>query len=154
MNVWRICRSKYESSAFSGLGAEKAGGRWNVKGVSVVYSSENLSLAALELFVHISPECIPSDLIALRASIPDSASVERIDESKLPNDWRNYPAPPSLHTLGTEWILSARTLALIVPSAINPQESNILLNPSHAEFKQLKVDIRQPFHFDPRMFGR
>lgn len=154
MNVWRICRAKHESSAFSGAGAEKTGGRWNYKGHSVVYASENLSLAALELFVHVSPGIIPSDLVWVRGTLPDSIAGERIEAAELPKNWRDYPAPPELQSMGTEWILALRSLILVVPSAINPQEMNILLNPAHPDMRKLKVDAGQPFQFDPRMFGK
>lgn len=154
MNVWRICRSKHEAAAFSGLGAEKSGGRWNYKGHSVVYASENLSLAALELFVHVSPGSIPADLVWLRGTLPDSVAVERIALSALPQNWRDYPAPPELQAIGTNWILGSTSLVLVVPSAINPQETNLLLNPAHPDMKKLKVDAGQPFQFDPRMFRK
>lgn len=154
MNIWRICRSKYEASAFTGHGAEKTGGRWNYKGHSMVYASENLSLAALELFVHVSPGLIPSDLVSLQGTLPDSTSVECIDASDLPKNWRDYPAPPELQKIGTDWIRGQTSLVLVVPSAINPLESNILVNPAHPDIKELKVDVGQSFQFDPRMFGK
>ncbi|MEM9369045.1 MAG: RES family NAD+ phosphorylase [Planctomycetota bacterium] len=154
ISVWRLCRSKYETSAFSGLGAEKTGGRWNHKGYPVVYASENLSLAALELFVHVSPGIIPSDLVSLRGTLPRSIPSERIGVAELPRNWRDYPAPPALCEIGTNWIRAATSLVLYVPSAINPVESNCLINPSHANFKKLNVHPGEPFHFDPRMFGK
>lgn len=154
MNIWRICRSKYRASAFSGYGAEKAGGRWNYKGHSVVYASENLSLAALELFVHVAPGVIPIDLVSLHGTLPDSISVKSIEESDLPKGWRDYPAPPELQKIGTDWIVQSTSLVLMVPSAINPLERNILLNPAHPDIKKLKVDAARPFQFDPRMFSK
>lgn len=154
MNVWRICRSKHELSGFSGYGAEKTGGRWNYKGQSVVYTSENLSLAALELFVHVSPGIIPADLISLRGTLPDSISIKRLEAPDLPKNWRKYPAPSELQEIGTNWILGLTSLVLVVPSAINPLESNILVNPAHPEIKELQVGTGQPFQFDPRMFGK
>jgi RES domain-containing protein len=154
MDVWRICRSKYAASAFSGRGAEKTGGRWNHKGYAMVYASENLSLAALELFVHVSPGTMPADLVSIRGELPDSVSIEEIDEAALPDNWRVYPAPAALQRLGTEWLLGQTSLVLIVPSAITLLERNILLNPAHPEIKQLRLEAGRPFHFDPRMFGK
>lgn len=154
MKVWRICKSKYKLSAFSGYGAEKTDGRWNYKGYPLVYTSENLSLAALELFVHVSPGAIPTDLIAICGTLPASVSVEEVKVSDLPSDWRQYPALAKLKQIGTDWIIGHSSLALRVPSAINAQETNILLNPSHSEMKKLKIGNEQPFHFDPRMFSK
>ena len=42
----------------------------------------------------------------------------------------------------------------MVPSAINPLEKNILLNPAHPEIETLKLGSGRPFQFDPRMFGK
>lgn len=154
MIIWRICRAKYEASAFSGMGAEKTGGRWNYKGQSVVYASENLSLAVLELFVHVAPNIIPTDLISVRATFPDSIPTERVAVDDLPSYWRDYPAPSELQEIGSNWLRRQKSLILIVPSAINPLESNILVNPSHPAISRLKVSAGQPFRFDPRMFGK
>ena len=154
MDVWRICRSGYEAAAFDGHGAEKTGGRWNYKGHPAVYASENLSLAVLELFVHVSPDTIPADLVSIRGILPDTISIEEIDESNLPGNWRNYPAPDELQRIGTDWLVSLRSLVLIVPSAINSREKNMILNPAHPEIRMLRVENAQPFAFDPRMFGK
>ncbi len=154
MDLWRICKSKYRATAFSGYGARITGGRWNTKGHPVVYASENLSLAALETFVHVPPKDIPTDLISLKGTLPDKLTVVQIKESDLAKNWRDYPAPPELQAIGNNWIVDCASLILIVPSAINPMESNLLVNPAHPDFKKLKVSGGEPFEFDPRMFGK
>lgn len=154
MELWRICRAKYAGEAFTGHGAERTGGRWNLKGSPMIYASENLSLAVLELFVHLSPGVLPPDLVAIRGVLPDSVSITAIASAELPKNWRNYPAPAQLQTIGNRWLQSQTSLALIVPSAINPLENNILLNPAHPEMTKLKTYPAQPFQFDPRMFGK
>jgi len=120
----------------------------------MVYASENLSLAALELFVHVLPGTMPADLVSIRGELPDSVSIGEIDEAVLPDNWRGYPAPAELQRLGTEWLLGQTSLVLIVPSAITPLERNILLNPAHPEIKQLRLEPGRLFHFDPRMSGK
>jgi len=52
MRAFRLCRSSYP--AYDGEGARRVGGRWNSKGVRVLYMSENRSLAVLEVLVHLS----------------------------------------------------------------------------------------------------
>ena len=152
MNIWRIYRAKHEKTAFSGAGAEKTGGRWNPKGFSIVYASENLSLATLELFVHVEPSNVPSDLVSIKGKLPGGVSTEEIDQSKLPDDWRRFPAPPELQSIGLKWLEGKSSLILLVPSAVNPVERNVLLSPHHPEFSDLEVESGQPFSFDPRMF--
>ena len=54
-SAWRIVRAARVNSAFTGEGARVYGGRWNSRGTAVIYVSEHESLAALELFVHLTP---------------------------------------------------------------------------------------------------
>lgn len=152
MHVWRICKYQHVSNAFGGIGAEKYGGRWNHKGDRVVYSSTSLSLAALELFVHLEPDCMPDDLHSVEAKFPDLASVEEFSVAQLPKNWRDFPAPAFLQDLGTKWLRERRSLLLIVPSAVNPDEKNVLVNPLHSEATMLSHVSSKPFYFDPRMW--
>jgi RES domain-containing protein len=41
--AWRIVKAKHATTAFSGEGAAKTGGRWNSRGVPVVYASSTKS---------------------------------------------------------------------------------------------------------------
>jgi RES domain-containing protein len=152
MLAWRICRRGHLKSALSGTGAEKHAGRWNLKGERMVYAASSLSLAALELFVHLEPSCAPNDLHSVKIEIPDRVSREAIRVNDLPRGWRRYPAPRKLREIGSQWLRECRTLILIVPSAANPEEQNILINPAHREMKKLKVIGSNPFRFDPRMW--
>ena len=152
MLVWRICKKRHVRTAFSGIGAEKHGGRWNRKGERMVYASSSLSLATLELFVHLEPRLIPSDLHSIVATLPDSVSFEELTIKQLPKNWRRYPAPARLQAIGSKWLRGKRSFVLIVPSAVNPDEKNILLNPLHPEAASLTDIKSKPFHFDPRMW--
>ncbi len=49
----RIVKAKYVTGAFNGEGARLNGGRWNSLCTAMVYTSQNASLARLELLVHI-----------------------------------------------------------------------------------------------------
>lgn len=53
ITAWRIYKRKHSSTAFSGEGARLHGGRFNSKGVAVVYTSATVSLASLEMLVHL-----------------------------------------------------------------------------------------------------
>ena len=52
--AWRILKQQHANTAFNGEGAAKFGGRWNSRGVSVVYTSGTKSLAILENLVHMN----------------------------------------------------------------------------------------------------
>jgi len=150
VRVWRICSKKHQR--FDGEGARLYGGRWNHVGTSVVYTSGSLSLAALELFVHVDIDIAPDDLVAVQADVPNSLAMETIKIEGLPKNWRRYPAPEALQDIGTAWATKASTAILAVPSAVIPEELNYLLNPALRDFKRIRIQKPIPFHFDPRMW--
>ncbi len=149
MLAWRICRRKYQ--ALDGEGARLHGGRWNSPGVPVVYASSSLSLAALEYLVHLDREDVPRDLVAMRLEIPDEGPVAALRASALPRDWRRYPAPPACAAAGDAWASRGEALVLRVPSAVVPEETNLLINPRHPRAGEVRVAGTRPFAFDPRL---
>jgi RES domain-containing protein len=91
-------------------------------------------------------------LVSVYADVPADLAVAVIEVSDLPRDWRALPAPESLAGLGMEWLQSAETALLEVPSAVIPQESNYLINPAHPDFSRIEVGDPEPFVFDSRMW--
>lgn len=149
--AWRLIRSSHKKDAFTGEGARLAGGRWNHKDVSIVYTSENLSLAALELFVHLKRKAIKFPLVSFEIEIPDSVPVEEIPRDRLPRTWREEPPPEATKSIGSDWIKRNASAVLRVPSIIVPVEFNFLLNPFHVDFKKIKIGKPSSFSLDPRM---
>ena len=149
MRFWRICRPRYAADAASGEGARLYGGRWNSRGLRVVYAS--LALAAVETFVNLEPNLRPADLVFIQGAIPDSAEVGRLDPKMLPAGWHET-RNESLRRFGDDWIRAGKTAALLVPSAAIREEWNVLLNPAHRYFRRIKFRDPKPFEFDLRMF--
>lgn len=60
---------------------------------------------------------------------------------------------PHDHTLdyGDQWLAGGATALLAVPSVIVPEETNVLLNPRHADAIHLTAQIVRPFEFDLRL---
>ena len=116
MQIWRICRARFDGEAFSGLGARRFGGRWNTPGVPMVYASSSLALAAIELFVHLEPNLQPGDLVSIAAQLPKGEPALRLGLDKLPPAWWTDDFEP-LRKLGDDWIRDRRSLAIEVPSA-------------------------------------
>jgi RES domain-containing protein len=151
VRVWRICRRRFAADAATGEGARLYGGRWNSRGVRVVYASTSLALAAMETFVNLEPNLQPRDLVSIEVDIPDDFEIERLDLKKLPRRW--YKArSESLRRFGDEWIRAGKTVAMLVPSAAIRSEWNVLLNTTHTDFKKVKFAEPIPFVFDTRMF--
>jgi RES domain-containing protein len=151
MRVWRLVTGLFIKDAFTGEGARIAGGRWNPKGVPVVYTASSLSLAALELLVHTDADLLPDDLQYFAVDIPDDIAISTVAIDSLPSNWRAYPAPEALQNIGAEWIAKGRSAVLSVSSAVIPEENNYLLNPLHADFSRIRWEKPKPFYFDTRL---
>jgi RES domain-containing protein len=84
--------------------------------------------------------------------IIDDLAIRMLSIQEIPVDWRGME-PRQARTLGTEWIKSESSVALVVPSVVIPDERNVLLNPAHPDFT-LSVRILGPwiFEWDPRLF--
>lgn len=153
IRVWRLTDAKYAQQAFDGEGARRYGGRWNHKGSRVVYTSDSLALAALEQLVHISAGLPLPPRVALAVDIPDEIPRLEYFPEDLPEGWRRSDGVKALRDLGTEWVLSARTAVLGVPSVVIPQERNYVFNPNHEDFEKLEFHEATPFEFDPRLLS-
>jgi RES domain-containing protein len=156
MKVWRICRAAFAAEAFSGEGARRFGGRWNSRGVSMVYTSSSLALAAIELFVHLAPNQQPDDLVYIEAILPAGEPMRSVAEAELPHGWwlaANSAGLNATRTLGDAWANSGQSLAIQVPSAALRPERNVLINPRHDALKEMQIAPPHPFIFDARMFA-
>jgi RES domain-containing protein len=153
MRVYRLAKERYLHSALDGSGAKAHGGRWNSKGVAIIYASDSAALAALELLVHLHRTEVLNHYMLFTLELPDDGLMV-LDETAIPADWRADPPPSSTAAIGNEWALSGISLALAVPSTLVPQQRNILINPAHPDFEALaSMATREPFNFDPRLVG-
>jgi RES domain-containing protein len=151
MRFWRICRGRFAAETATGEGARLYGGRWNSRGVAVVYASTSLALAAVETFVNLEPNLRPADLVSIQGEIPPPLEIAKLSLAMLPKNWY-ATRDESLHHFGDEWVKARNTVGLMVPSAAIRGEWNLLLNPAHADF--VKITFQEPlaFEFDLRMF--
>ncbi len=147
--AYRIVQSRFVSSALDGEGARLYGGRWNEKGHRMVYTSATASLAVLETFVHLGLNAKSTAHVILEIEIPD----ELIEQaSGLPSEWKESPVLEAYQDFGSKWLLSGRSAALKIPSAIIEQEYNYLLNPEHPDFSRISVLNTLEYGFDERMW--
>jgi RES domain-containing protein len=147
---WRIVKQKHASEAFSGEGARLFEGRWNSAGVRMVYCSEHVSLAALEILVHTQPVTIHDKFQAFRVAW-DARLMTAIELANLPKGWNAYPPTAASKSIGDNWIESDRSPVLALPSVIVPLERTFLLNPGHRDFGKIKIKRAGSFVFDPRL---
>ena len=153
MFLYRISKRAH-IKGLSGNGARLYGGRWNHRGVPLVYTSESRSLATVEFLVHVSLPNAPGDLSMATLEVPDNIAPKELDPSSLPKNWRDSPAPIELADLGTQWARSNTSLLLRAPSAVVEYEYNILINPLHEDSSRVKLVKVVPFKLDERLMRR
>ena len=151
MHAYRLVKGKYASEPLDPQGAKLHGGRWNSKGMPVVYASDSIALTALEKLVHVHRADVLNHFVL--CTIPFSeTNLMTLAQDVLPSDWRNDPPPFSTMAIGDEWLLRGESLFLAVPSTVVPQQNNFLINPKHPEFTELANSaIAEPFVFDTRL---
>lgn len=153
MFVYRISKTKYIND-LSGTGAKLYGGRWNEKGIPLVYTSSSISLAILESLVHFSFNMAPPDMSIATIYIPDNifkSSMDIKSFGKLPNSWNENLPNPETQQFIKKWINNKSSLILKVPSAINSREFNYLINPLHKDINLIILQDIVPFSFDKRL---
>ena len=148
ITAWRIAPEKYRDQAFTGDGAKIWGGRWNPMGRPAVYCAENLSLAVLELIVHLEDHDDINRYIAIPVSF-DSQLVKTL--RRLPANWNQLPMGPESMAVGEKWLDENKYPVLKVPSTIVPIESNFVLNPAHPGFGRLETGSPEKINLDPRI---
>lgn len=151
MILYRLTKTKYLSTAWTGFGAKEAGGRWNSVGVPMVYVSETASLTMLETLVNLHAAQILEYFTLLRIDMPDD-QIQSADMDALPDNWADEDAPSELAVYGDAWCFSKDSIALRVPSALSPVEYNYLLNPENSDYYGIILKAEAiPFQFDSRL---
>lgn len=150
LTAWRLVQARFATEAFSGEGARLYGGRWNHRGFRMVYTAGTLSLAALELLVHLEAPKRMAAYVQIPVQFEDTLCCT-LERKALPPDWKAHPAPASTRDIGTEWLQTAVSAVLAVPSVIVPDETLFLLNPQHPDFPAIHIGSPAPFQVDPRL---
>jgi len=144
MRVFRLHRGHRAAADYQGSLIQP--NRWNPAGVPMLYCSGALSLACLEVLVHLGPDQIPPDYVYSWAELNVPAET-----GELRGDLTDEE---TTRRLGHSWASSRRSLGLLVPSVIIPVEFNVLLNPVHPSYTELVWSVQEPFRFDQRLLRR
>jgi RES domain-containing protein len=114
----------------------------------MVYASEHESLAVLEVRVHIATPSVYKSIVFEF----DDGLMRTFPIQQLPKEWQNEPPPPSLQRLGDQWAKAGDSVILAVPSAIVPNELNLLLNPRHPDISKIHIHTATDLTLDRRIF--
>lgn len=147
MIVWRISIHK----TLDGHGGLYASGRWHSQGQRIVYCAPNPATALLEMLVHleIDGEDLPTRYALLRIWVPDAVAKETVATDDLPGAWRDHAW--YTRALGDAWLVGGRSAMLLVPCAIVPETWNVLLNPEHADARQITISRTYEERLDRRL---
>lgn len=155
VSVWRIASDTpdYLADDLGGKGAEITGGRWNRPGMPMVYSASNIALAALETVVHLNAGTLPLNRVLVRIDIPDDVWLARTngDIGLLAVGWDVLPAGKVSLDIGDGWLRSNVAALLEVPSAIVPEETNVLVNPRHPDAAKISAVKLRRWTYDGRL---
>lgn len=148
MITWRLCSPRYAETAMSGTGSAMTNGRWHQKGIHMVYTGSTISLAMLEILVQSSD--VVSPVAVIRVKVPDDL-IKVAEIADLPKGWdidRRHAQP-----FGEAWFNARESVGLLVPSVVIPYEKNLLLNPEHPDFKQIKYELVMELNVDSRLLA-
>ena len=146
MIVYRIVKEEYSKV----LKASGYAARWNHKGSFSIYAAESKSLACLENLVHRSGEGNNGLYKVMLIQVPDSLKIEIIDALSLKAGWQKIEHFTYCQNIGADWLSGSEKAILKVPSVLIKNEFNFVLNPSHPDFKKIKLTAVEDFIFDPR----
>jgi RES domain-containing protein len=135
MIVYRIVKLKKRTTDLSGTGAFNEGGRWNNPGTYALYTSENPSLALLEILVHVEESELPPNMFVMTIEIDDRAPMFDFPDAGLPSNWR-LPENIELKEIGDRFFSENKLIGLKVRSAVMPNQYNIILNPRFPGYQE------------------
>jgi RES domain-containing protein len=153
ITAWRIFKQKHRATAYTGEGARLFGGRWNSRGVPVVYTSQSAALAMLEMLVHLHAQELLEAYLLAPVTFPDTG-VETVARRGLPAGWRKDPPPAAVQAFGDRWVAQGAFAVLRVPSVVIDTESNYLINPAHPDFGAVVFGKPKRIKIDPRLAKR
>ncbi len=120
-----------------------------------MYCAESIALAALETLAHLDlAQGVPGDRWLVCVSVPRRAldHAERFDPNAPPHHgWNADPAPPVSLDWGSRWATQGRSLLALVPSAVVPEEWNVLINPAHPDIALARAERRRRFRYALRL---
>ncbi|WFU50692.1 RES family NAD+ phosphorylase [Sinorhizobium terangae] len=149
LSALRIGDAKGTYPIFDATGSTIAPGRWNTPASPIIYSSEHYSTAVLEKLVHGSGRLPPTQHY-VEITMPRGLTYE-VFSPGLPG-WDAMP-PTVSKGFGEQWCLERTSVILLVPSVVARLDRNILINPAHSEFPEIRISLYQPVYWDRRLFG-
>jgi RES domain-containing protein len=151
VHFWRLDQARHAATWNSGIGAEGSGGRWNPKGLQVVYTSLDAATAILEVAVHkgfAALDCVPHTLTAAR--VLDTSRIHRVRPQDIPNPNWLIPGTPSRSQQAFGASLLVQHPFVLIPSSVSRHSWNLLVNPVLAN-GLYELVVQERFGLDGRL---
>jgi RES domain-containing protein len=151
--IWRLSDPRFARD-LSGTGNRLVGARWNSPGRGVVYASETLSLAVLEVLAHLPPPLrarLPRRAVA-RVELPGGLPIQEV--ASFPRRLRGEELLRWCRDVGDRWLAEAKFPLLRAPSVIVPEDRNVMINPLHPAAQDMRIAAIRTFQFDQRLASK
>ncbi len=148
---WRLDHQRFAPTWHSGEGAFRLGGRWNSKGVRVVYASLDAATSILEVAVHKgfrTLDTVPHMLTSFK--ITDPAKVHVVKRADVPNPNWLRPGVPSLGQQQFGDDLIASHAFVLIPSVVSTNSWNLIFDPIRAA-GSYDLRAQEDFALDTRL---
>lgn len=131
--AWRVDAAAHASAWDSGIGAERGGGRWNPKGLKVVYGSFDPSTTILESAVHRGFDVLDTQPFVLTSmSIPNPIDVRIVLPADVPNPaWLHGGIPSAGQQAWGATLLDSHAFVAF-PSVVSKLSWNVVFRPDRA----------------------
>jgi len=149
--LWRLDQARFGPAWDSGEGAYRAGGRWNSRGVRVVYAALDPGTAILEVAVHTGFAALDTVAHVLTsARIAAVGRVRVVPADEIPNPhWLRPGAVGAGQQAFGDALLRTHPFVLI-PSVVSVHSWNAIFDPAVARGLYDQV-AREAFALDPRL---
>ncbi|MBI3157231.1 MAG: RES domain-containing protein [Burkholderiales bacterium] len=131
--AWRLDAAAHAAAWDGGIGAERAGGRWNPKGLRAVYCSFDPSTTILESAVHRGFAVLDAQPFVLTSLvISDAADLLVVMPTELPNPaWLHAGIPSAGQQAWGAALLDAHSFVAL-PSVVSKPSWNLVFRPDRA----------------------
>ncbi|HMW65957.1 MAG TPA: RES family NAD+ phosphorylase [Chitinophagaceae bacterium] len=151
MELFRIAQEKFATD-LSGNGARLYGGRWNSEGMFAVYTSASRALALLETLAHTPAKMLEvQSYVLITLYVPDTIKPVQMDIDNFPKGWDAAGVQPFTRNKGDQFLRDKKSLIMVVPSVLVPEEFNYVINPIHTAMKRIKISHKRIIQFDKRV---
>ncbi|MBK7763134.1 MAG: RES family NAD+ phosphorylase [Bacteroidetes bacterium] len=148
MIIYRLANTKFKDD-LHGEGAKLFGGRWNSPGEAMLYATEHISLAVLEILVNKrTSDLHKASFSLLELSIPDK-EIQTLLAKDLKKNW--VEDIEYTQYIGDHFLQDEKVWILKVPSAVIEEEHNFIINPNHKGYKKLSILHEKVYSIDHRL---